>query len=129
MSDRRRRVRVSYVLAALTLVSALALTVATRLAIRDLPPDLDSLPGTSVKSQVLARDGTPLSYTLENSWNATDVVPLNGIPPLLQRAMVVSEDQHFYEHHGVDWSARFAAALLDVRTARSARGASSITEQ
>jgi len=119
-----------YLLAAAVLVlGAAALTVATRLSIRDLPSDLDALVGTSVKSQVLARDGTPLSYTLANSWNATDVVPLSSIPPLLQRAMLVSEDQHFYEHHGVDWSARFAAVLLDVRTARPARGASSITEQ
>src|SRR5215470_5921690 len=129
MSDRRRRVRVSYVLAALTLVSALALTVATRLAIRDFPADLESLVGASVKSQVLARDGTPLSYTLENSWNATDVTPLSAMPPLLQEAMVVSEDQHFYQHHGVDWPARFAALVLDVRSGSALRGASSITEQ
>jgi penicillin-binding protein 1C len=96
---------------------------------RDFPDDLESLTGTTVKSQVLARDGTPLSYTLENSWNTTDVVPLTAVPPLLQTALIVSEDQHFYEHHGVDWPARFAALLLDVRAGSAIRGASSITEQ
>jgi penicillin-binding protein 1C len=131
MSDRKRRTRVAYLLTVLVLVGAgaITLTVATRLAMRNFPDDLESLVGASVKSQVLARDGTPLSYTLENSWNATDVVPLSGIPPLLQRAMVVSEDQHFYEHHGVDWPARCAALVLNIRTARPVRGASSITEQ
>ncbi len=129
MSDGKRRTRLWYVLLALALVGATTLTVATRLAIRDFPDDLGSVVSVSVKSQVLARDGTPLSYTLENSWNATDVLPLPRIPPLLQRAIVVSEDQHFYEHHGIDWPARCAALVLDIRTLRARRGASSITEQ
>jgi penicillin-binding protein 1C len=117
---------------AATLVIAagmLSLAVATRLALKEFPADLNSLLGKSVKSQVLARDGTPLSYTLENSWNTTDVMPLAGIPGFLQQAMVISEDQHFYEHNGVDWGARLAALLLDIRTGRPVRGASSITEQ
>lgn len=96
---------------------------------RDFPDELESLTGAAVKSQVLARDGTPLSYTLENSWNTTDVVPLTAVPPLLQTALIVSEDQHFYAHHGVDWPARFAALLLDLREGSAIRGASSITEQ
>jgi penicillin-binding protein 1C len=124
--DRRR---VGYVLIASALGGVTALAAATWLAMRDFPDDLESLVGTAVKSQVLARDGTPLSYTLENSWNATDVVPLDRIPALLQTAFVVSEDQHFYEHHGVDWPARFAAAFLDIRAGSALRGASSITEQ
>jgi penicillin-binding protein 1C len=99
------------------------------MAMRDFPNDLESLTGSAVKSQVLARDGTPLSYTLENSWNTTDVVPLTTVPVLLQTALVVAEDQHFYEHHGVDWPARFAALLLDAREGAPIRGASSITEQ
>src|ERR1700722_3933729 len=88
--------------------AVLVLVIATRVAMREFPDDLESLTGTALKSQVLARDGTPLSYTLENSWNTTDVVPLTAIPTLLQTALIVSEDQHFYEHDGVDWPARFA---------------------
>ncbi len=117
------------VLVGSALAGVLLLALATRLAMRDFPDDLDSLTGATVKSQVLARDGTPLSYTLENSWNTTDVVPLSAVPALLQTAVIVSEDQHFYEHHGVDWPARFAALLLDVREGSALRGASSITEQ
>jgi len=105
------------------------LALATRLSMRDFPDDLNSLTGVTVKSQVLARDGTPLSYTLENDWNTTDVVSLSAVPALLQTALIVSEDQHFYEHRGVDWAARFAALALDIRSGRAVRGASSITEQ
>src|SRR5271166_1295550 len=63
-----------------TLVAVAALAIATRLSMRDFPDDLQSLAGTAVKSKVLARDGTPLSYTLENTWNTTDVVPLADVP-------------------------------------------------
>ena len=111
------------------LLGAAGLAIATWRSMRDFPDDLSSLTGVSVKSQVLARDGTPLSYTLENDWNTTDMVPLTAVPALLQTALIVSEDQHFYEHSGVDWPARFAALALDIRSRSAVRGASSITEQ
>lgn len=111
------------------LLAAAALALATWLSMRDFPDDLSALTGTTVKSQVLARDGTPLSYTLENDWNTTDVVPLTAVPALLQTALIVSEDQHFYEHSGVDWTARAAALALDIRKGGAVRGASSLTEQ
>src|ERR1700753_3125866 len=111
------------------MVAVAVLAVATRQSMRDFPDDLNSLTGVMVKSQVLARDGSPLSYTLEHDWNTTHVVELNAVPALLQTALIVSEDQHFYEHNGVDWAARFAALLLDIRLQSPVRGASSITEQ
>jgi penicillin-binding protein 1C len=124
-----RRVSWRHTLVAGALAALAALAVATRQSLREFPDDLESLAGITAKSQVLARDGTPLSYTLENSWNSTDVVPLAAVPALLQHAFIVAEDQHFYEHHGVDWPARFAALWLDVREGAAIRGASSITEQ
>src|SRR5580704_5280156 len=124
-----RRVSWRHALIAGALAASAALAIATRQSLRDFPDDLESLAGITAKSQVLARDGTPLSYTLENSWNSTDVVPLAAVPALLQHAFIVAEDQHFYEHHGVDWPARCAALWLDVREGAAIRGASSITEQ
>jgi penicillin-binding protein 1C len=128
MSDRPRR-RVFSLLAAGLLIAAAALALATRLAMRDLPDDLRSVSGDVVKSQILARDGTALSVTRENAWNTTDTVPLTAIPLLLQTAVIVAEDQHFYTHHGVDWTARGAALWLDLRARAPLRGASTITEQ
>lgn len=114
---------------ALTALAAGTLSWATYRALREFADDPLALGETAVKAQVLARDGTPLSYTLENGWNTTDVVPLSAIPPLLQQAFILAEDQHFYEHHGVDWPARFAAAWQNLRALAGVRGAGSITEQ
>jgi len=44
------------------------------------------------------RDGT--DFTLVQEW-----VPLDAIPRTLVRAVLVSEDDRFREHHGVDWKA------------------------
>jgi penicillin-binding protein 1C len=125
----RRRERLWRVVLGCMLAAAALLAAATWASLRDFPADLNSLTGTAVKSQVLARDGTPLSYTLENAWNTSVAVPLAAVPPLLQTAFIVAEDQHFYQHHGVDWPARCAALWLDLREGAAIRGASSITEQ
>ncbi len=125
----RRRLRLWRAALGCMFTAAVLLAAATWASLRDFPTDLNSLTGTAVKSQVLARDGTPLSYTLENAWNTTDAVPLAAVPALLQTAFVVAEDQHFYQHHGVDWPARCAALWLDLREGAAIRGASSITEQ
>jgi penicillin-binding protein 1C len=126
---RGRHRRLWRLLAASLVAAVVTLAIATRAAMRDFPDDLESLTGAIAKPQVLARDGTPLSYTLENTWNTTDVVPVTAVPNLLQTAFILAEDQHFYEHHGVDWPARVAALVLDVREGAPVRGASSITEQ
>src|SRR5260221_12895066 len=118
---RLRRLRLARVVLGCTLAASALLALATWASLRDLPKDLNSLTGTAVKSQVLARDGTPLSYTLENAWNTSDAVPLAAVPALLQTAFIVAEDQHFYEHHGVDWPARCAALWLDVREGAAVR--------
>jgi penicillin-binding protein 1C len=115
--------------AAAVAAAAITLGVATQRSIREFPDDPLALAHNAVKTQVLARDGTPLSYTLENGWNTTDTVPLASVPVLLQRAFIMAEDQHFYEHHGVDWPARFAAAWQNIRAMAGVRGAGSITEQ
>jgi penicillin-binding protein 1C len=116
------------VAAAVSLVLAAVLTLATERSLRGFPEDPLGAGDIAVKPQVLARDGTPLNFTLENRWN-TDVVPLSSVPALLQRAFIEAEDRHFYEHHGVDWPARFAAAWQNLLALSAVRGAGSITEQ
>jgi len=55
-------------------------------------------------------------------------VPLREVSPALQRALLLSEDQRFYEHSGVDWSAVGAAAWGNLWNTRT-RGASTVTMQ
>jgi penicillin-binding protein 1C len=121
--------RALLIVAATACVAGGVLALATKRSLQDFPTGLDVAREGIVKPVVLARDGTRLSVSLQNAWNTTDNVPLQDMPAFLKRAFVLSEDQHFYEHHGVDWSARFAALGQNLIHGAAVRGASTITEQ
>ncbi|HKB69241.1 MAG TPA: monofunctional biosynthetic peptidoglycan transglycosylase [Thermoanaerobaculia bacterium] len=57
------------------------------------------------------------------------VVPLSRIAPVLRRAVVLTEDQNFYRHHGVDWEATRLAIRTDIDKRRLRVGGSTITQQ
>ena len=56
-------------------------------------------------------------------------VPLTAIPPALREAVVATEDEHFYRHHGIDTLGLLRAVAYDVTHLSAAQGASTITEQ
>src|SRR5581483_8507633 len=56
-------------------------------------------------------------------------VPLDQVSPNLIHAIVAIEDQHFYEHHGIDVPRIFSAIVADIRHGRAAQGGSTITQQ
>jgi penicillin-binding protein 1C len=94
-----------------------------------LPRSL-TLDGSNIrKVQVLDRHNIPLTVTYQNRWNIHDYVPLHRIPSFLQQAFVISEDQRFYQHKGVDWKARLHALFQNIKALRPVRGASTISEQ
>lgn len=55
-------------------------------------------------------------------------VPLSGISPNLQHAVIAAEDARFYQHHGFDWHAIEIAAEDDMQGGKL-RGGSTITQQ
>ncbi len=81
------------------------------------------------KMQVLDRNYVPLTQTYQNRWNSHDYLALHEFPAILRHAFVVSEDQRFYRHEGVDWIARLHALWQNFIAWRSVRGASTISEQ
>jgi penicillin-binding protein 1C len=81
------------------------------------------------KVQVVDRAHIPLTMTYRNRWNIHDYLPLHEMPGILQQAFVVSEDQRFFRHGGVDWQARLHALWQNLTALRSVRGASTISEQ
>ncbi|HEY6880669.1 MAG TPA: transglycosylase domain-containing protein, partial [Polyangiales bacterium] len=121
--------RATITIAASICVAAGALAIATKQSLKGFPSGLDVTREGMVKPVVLARDGTRLSVTLQNAWNTTDLVSLQEMPEFLKRSFILSEDKHFYEHHGVDWSARLSALWQNVTNGEAVRGASTITEQ
>ena len=55
--------------------------------------------------------------------------PLSRISPHLRHAVVISEDDMFYRHNGVDWDAMSQAIDYDMKKGKLARGGSTITQQ
>ena len=79
----------------------------------------------SRSTRVFARDGSLLAnlYTENRIW-----VPIAQIPVPVRNAFIATEDQHFYQHHGVDFGGILRAALADWRHEQF-QGASTITQQ
>lgn len=53
----------------------------------------------------------------------------DDLPAFLKKALVASEDAHFYEHHGVDWKATTRAVVVTLSHARRPQGGSTLTQQ
>jgi monofunctional biosynthetic peptidoglycan transglycosylase len=56
-------------------------------------------------------------------------VPLRRISKDLQHAVVASEDERFYQHHGIDWTELHKVVDRDLDRGKLGRGASTITQQ
>lgn len=56
-------------------------------------------------------------------------VPLDRVSPHLIHAVIDIEDQRFYEHGGIDLVRILGAAWTNLRSGRTAQGASTITQQ
>ncbi|MGZ4132099.1 MAG: transglycosylase domain-containing protein [Actinomycetota bacterium] len=56
-------------------------------------------------------------------------MPLGDVAPQLRQAVVATEDERFWRHHGIDTIGLVRAAAYDVSHLSLAQGASTITEQ
>ena len=112
------------VLPAVAGVSALA--GATTTVFKDLPTTLaeDTL---SQKSTVLANDGTTVLATFYSENRI--VVALDQIAPIMQQAVVATEDTRFFTHGGIDPTGMLRAAAKNTLTENTPEGASTLTQQ
>ena len=113
----------------LGLAGAGALIWKTRADLLPLPDSLDRETFGLRKVQIVDRNHIPLTITYRNRWNIHDYLPLHDMPGILRQAFVVSEDQRFFRHGGIDWPARLHALWQNLAALRSVRGASTISEQ
>jgi membrane peptidoglycan carboxypeptidase len=90
-----------------------------------LPTDVEVLPAPEI-TEVYASDGTTLLAYLfdENRRN----VPIAEVAPIMQQALVASEDSRFYEHNGVDMKG-VARAFVNNQQGGDTQGASTLTMQ
>ncbi len=56
-------------------------------------------------------------------------VPLSAVAPVLREAVIATEDERFYRHHGIDILGVLRAAAYDITHFTAAQGASTIPEQ
>ncbi len=56
-------------------------------------------------------------------------VPLDKIPPLLVDAVVLTEDEHFFSHSGIDLRSIFRALFTNLKARRYVQGGSTIPQQ
>jgi membrane peptidoglycan carboxypeptidase len=112
----------------LVLPTVAAANVGTNLAIttfNDLPSALVVKP-PSQKSTMLAADGTVLAtFYSENRV----VVPIAQIAPIMQNAMIATEDKRFYAHGGIDPTGMLRAGIQNLVSSNSPQGASTLTQQ
>jgi penicillin-binding protein 1A len=59
----------------------------------------------------------------------TPALSVRGVAPILARAVVATEDERFYHHHGIDVLGLLRAAPYDLVHLSFAQGGSTITEQ
>jgi len=77
----------------------------------------------------LELDPELISGLYEGNWEERHLVQLDEVPPLLLRAVIDTEDQRFYEHHGIDFSGIVRALWVDLRSGRVEQGGSTLTQQ
>lgn len=53
----------------------------------------------------------------------------DDLPAFLKKALVASEDAHFYSHRGVDWKATARAVFVTLTGVRRSQGGSTLTQQ
>jgi penicillin-binding protein 1A len=93
-------------------------------------PSIDTLKpvASGENSEVFAADGTSLGY-VQSDVNR-EPVELDEVPKVLQNATIAIEDENFWEHDGVDYSAIARAALENIEAGFEVKqGASTITQQ
>jgi penicillin-binding protein 1A len=115
------------------LVAAVAIPVvgvgAWVLSVRADTPPLGQLKPVreGSNSVVYAADGSRLGFIQSDTIRRP--VPASRIPQVLEHATVAIEDEHFYEHSGIDYGAIVRAGWEDLKAGHAVQGGSTITQQ
>ena len=83
--------------------------------------------GPSQASVLLASDGTRLG--LLGATGNRHPVSLQGVSPVMRKAMVDTEDRRFYDNNGIDYIGIMRALKSDVSSGGITQGASTIEQQ
>ena len=91
------------------------------------PSTIDISPQGNYTSFIYDSDGNRMD-SFEPAENR-EYVELKDIPEHLQKAVIVTEDERFYQHNGIDIRGIFRALVENFKTGDTTQGASTITQQ
>jgi penicillin-binding protein 1A len=99
------------------------------IAVAASAPNIDELEPRDAgqTSTVFAADGSRLGFVQSDVIRTP--VPYKEIPPTLREAIVAIEDERFWEHEGVDYSAIIRAGVRNTSSGETVQGGSTITQQ
>ena len=78
-------------------------------------------------SVIFAADGSRLGYVQSDEIRTP--VPWRDMPREVRQAVVAIEDERFWEHEGVDYSAIVRAGIKNLESGKNVQGGSTITQQ
>ena len=92
-------------------------------------PDVSTLKHyrPAAAAEVIDKDGNLLTIYYDRKFRIW--VPISGLPDVVINAVVIAEDDTFFEHHGVNYQATREALLHDWQKRKFSRGGSTITQQ
>ncbi|HEV2075319.1 MAG TPA: transglycosylase domain-containing protein, partial [Thermoleophilaceae bacterium] len=98
-------------------------------AVAATAPDLDELKAIDAgqTSVVYAADGSRLGYVQSDVIRTP--VEYEAVPKVMRQAAVAIEDQNFWQHDGVDYSAIIRAGVRNISSGETVQGGSTITQQ
>ena len=99
------------------------------IAVAASAPDLDELKPTDKgeSSVIFAADGSRLGYVQSDEIRTPVSWP--DMPEHLRDAVIAIEDERFYRHKGVDYSAIVRAGIRNIESGKTVQGGSTITQQ
>src|SRR6266542_1518903 len=106
---------------------ALALSLSACVTLPNLEDTLASAQRLAESSYIYAADGSIVTGL--HAEQNRDIIPIEEVPPHVQKAVVAIEDTRFFQHPGVDVRSIVRAFLKDTAQGRVVEGGSTITQQ
>ncbi len=79
-------------------------------------------------TKIYDRTGEVLLYEIYGEEKRT-LIPLEKIPNYLKQAVIVAEDENFYQHFGIDFKGILRAILINLKLGKPIYGGSTIPQQ
>ncbi len=85
--------------------------------------------GTGESLGAISLEPEELTGIYQGDWEGRRAVALENVAPILVRAVLVTEDARFFDHHGIDYVGIGRALIANVQSGKVRQGGSTLTQQ